>query len=413
MAYAMKLDLATKVYLEALQASRVLRNVVHKTPLDYSRTFSRITGGKVYMKLENLQKTGAFKVRGAYYKIYKLPDEAKKKGVVAASAGNHAQGVAFAASAAGIPATIVMPETAPISKIQATQGYGAKVVLHGLIYDDAYRKALEIAEETGATFIHPFDDLYVIAGQGSIAVEILHDLQDIDVVVVQIGGGGLISGIAAVVKNVLGDQVKVIGVEPESAPKMKASIDAGRIVEVNVKPSIADGLLTRRPGELTYKLVSELVDDIVTVSDDEIAHAILMLLERSKTVAEGAGAAGLAALLSGKIDVRGKKVVTIISGGNIDVTMLSRIIMRELVRQKRIVVLKTKLPDRPGTLRKLLEFLAEAKLNIIEINHDRYDPRLEPGWAEVSIIAEVPQPERLERLIDNLRRHGYEVETEY
>ena len=413
MAYAMKLDLATKVYLEALQASRVLRNVVHKTPLDYSRTFSRITGGKVYMKLENLQKTGAFKVRGAYYKIYKLPDKAKKKGVVAASAGNHAQGVAFAASAAGIPATIVMPETAPISKIQATQGYGAKVVLHGLIYDDAYRKALEIAEETGATFIHPFDDLYVIAGQGSIAVEILHDLQDIDVVVVQIGGGGLISGIAAVVKNVLGDQVKVIGVEPESAPKMKASIDAGRIVEVNVKPSIADGLLTRRPGELTYKLVSELVDDIVTVSDDEIAHAILMLLERSKTVAEGAGAAGLAALLSGKIDVRGKKVITIISGGNIDVTMLSRIIMRELVRQKRIVVLKTKLPDRPGTLRKLLEFLAEAKLNIIEINHDRYDPRLEPGWAEVSIIAEVPQPERLERLIDNLRRHGYEVETEY
>jgi len=409
----MKLDLATKVYLEALQASRVLRNVVHKTPLDYSRTFSRITGGKVYMKLENLQKTGAFKVRGAYYKIYKLPDEAKKKGVVAASAGNHAQGVAFAASAAGIPATIVMPETAPISKIQATQGYGARVVLHGLIYDDAYRKALEIAEETGATFIHPFDDLYVIAGQGSIAVEILHDLQDIDVVVVQIGGGGLISGIAAVVKNVLGNQVKVIGVEPESAPKMKASIDAGRIVEVNVKPSIADGLLTRRPGELTYKLVSELVDDIVTVSDDEIAHAILMLLERSKTVAEGAGAAGLAALLSGKIDVRGKKVVTIISGGNIDVTMLSRIIMRELVRQKRIVVLKTKLPDRPGTLRKLLEFLAEAKLNIIEINHDRYDPRLEPGWAEVRIIAEVPQPERLERLIDNLRRHGYEVETEY
>ena len=413
MAYTMKLDLATKVYLEALQASRVLRNVVHKTPLDYSRTFSRITGGKVYMKLENLQKTGAFKVRGAYYKIYKLPDEAKKKGVVAASAGNHAQGVAFAASAAGIPATIVMPETAPISKIQATQGYGARVVLHGLIYDDAYRKALEIAEETGATFIHPFDDLYVIAGQGSIAVEILHDLQDIDVVVVQIGGGGLISGIAAVVKNVLGNQVKVIGVEPESAPKMKASIDAGRIVEVNVKPSIADGLLTRRPGELTYKLVSELVDDIVTVSDDEIAHAILMLLERSKTVAEGAGAAGLAALLSGKIDVRGKKVVTIISGGNIDVTMLSRIIMRELVRQKRIVVLKTKLPDRPGTLRKLLEFLAEAKLNIIEINHDRYDPRLEPGWAEVRIIAEVPQPERLERLIDNLRRHGYEVETEY
>jgi len=407
------MDLATKVYLEALQASRVLRGVVHKTPLDFSRTFSRITGGKIYMKLENLQKTGAFKVRGAYYKIYKLPEEAKKKGVVAASAGNHAQGVAYAASVAGIPATIVMPETAPISKIQATRGYGAKVVLHGLIYDDAYRKALEIAEETGATFIHPFDDLHIIAGQGSIAVEILQDLQDVDIVVVQIGGGGLISGIAAVAKNVLGDQVKVIGVEPEAAPKMKASIEAGRIVEIDAKPSIADGLLTRKPGELTYELVSELVDDIVTVSDDEIAHAILMLLERSKTVAEGAGAAGLAALLSGKIDVKGKKVVTIISGGNIDVTMLSRIIMRELVRQKRIVILKTKLPDKPGTLRKLLEFLAEARLNIVEISHDRYDPRLEPGWAEVRIIAQAPQPERLERLVENLRRHGYEVEIEY
>lgn len=407
------MDLATKVYLEALQASRVLRGVVHKTPLDFSRTFSRITGGKIYMKLENLQKTGAFKVRGAYYKIYKLPEEAKRKGVVAASAGNHAQGVAYAASAAGIPATIVMPETAPMSKIQATRGYGAKVVLHGLIYDDAYRKALEIAEETGAIFIHPFDDLHIIAGQGSIAVEILQDLQDVDIVVVQIGGGGLISGIAAVVKNVLGDQVKVIGVEPEAAPKMKASIDAGRIVEIDAKPSIADGLLTRKPGELTYELVSELVDDIVTVSDDEIAHAILMLLERSKTVAEGAGAAGLAALLSGKIDVKGKKVVTIISGGNIDVTMLSRIIMRELVRQKRIVILKTKLPDKPGTLRKLLEFLAEARLNIVEISHDRYDPRLEPGWAEVRIIAEVPQPERLERLVEHLRRHSYEVEIEY
>lgn len=407
------MDLATKVYLEALQASRVLRGVVHKTPLDFSRTFSRITGGKIYMKLENLQKTGAFKVRGAYYKIYKLPEEAKKKGVVAASAGNHAQGVAYAASVAGIPATIVMPETAPISKIQATRGYGAKVVLHGLIYDDAYRKALEIAEETGATFIHPFDDLHIIAGQGSIAVEILQDLQDVDIVVVQIGGGGLISGIAAVAKNVLGDQVKVIGVEPEAAPKMKASIEAGRIVEIDAKPSIADGLLTRKPGELTYELVSELVDDIVTVSDDEIAHAILMLLERSKTVAEGAGAAGLAALLSGKIDVKGKKVVTIISGGNIDVTMLSRIIMRELVRQKRIVILKTKLPDKPGTLRKLLEFLAEARLNIVEISHDRYDPRLEPGWAEVRIIAEAPQPERLERLVENLRRYSYEVEIEY
>lgn len=407
------MDLATKVYLEALQASRVLRGVVHKTPLDFSRTFSRITGGKIYMKLENLQKTGAFKVRGAYYKIYKLPEEAKKKGVVAASAGNHAQGVAYAASVAGIPATIVMPETAPISKIQATRGYGAKVVLHGLIYDDAYRKALEIAEETGATFIHPFDDLHIIAGQGSIAVEILQDLQDVDIVVVQIGGGGLISGIATVAKNVLGDQVKVIGVEPEAAPKMKASIEAGRIVEIDAKPSIADGLLTRKPGELTYELVSELVDDIVTVSDDEIAHAILMLLERSKTVAEGAGAAGLAALLSGKIDVKGKKVVTIISGGNIDVTMLSRIIMRELVRQKRIVILKTKLPDKPGTLRKLLEFLAEARLNIVEISHDRYDPRLEPGWAEVRIIAEAPQPERLERLVENLRRYSYEVEIEY
>ncbi len=406
-------ELVSNIYVEALHASRILREVVHKTPLDFSRTFSKLTGGKVYMKLENLQRTGAFKVRGAYYKIYKLPEEQKKKGVVAASAGNHAQGVAFAATAAGIPSTIVMPETAPISKIQATQGYGAKVVLYGTVYDDAYRKALEIAEETGAVFIHPFDDPDIIAGQGSIAVEILEELQDIDIVVVQIGGGGLISGIASVIRNTLGDDVKIIGVEPASAPKMKASIEAGRIVEIQAKPSIADGLVTKKPGKLTFQLVSELVDDIVTVTDDEIAHAILMLLERSKTVAEGAGAAGLAAVLSGKIDVKGKKAATIISGGNIDVTLLSRIVMRELVRQKRIVIMRTKLPDRPGTLRTLLEYLAEARLNIIEISHDRYDPRLEPGWAEVTIIAEVPQIERLERLVRRLEEIGYEVELEY
>lgn len=406
-------DLVSNIYVEALHASRILREVVHKTPLDFSRTFSRLTDSKIYMKLENLQRTGAFKVRGAYYKIYKLPESQKKKGVVAASAGNHAQGVAFAATAAGIPSIIVMPETAPISKIQATQGYGAKVVLYGTVYDDAYRKALEIASDTGATFIHPFDDPDIIAGQGSIAVEILEELQDIDIVVVQIGGGGLIAGIASVIRSTLGDDVKIIGVEPASAPKMKSSIDAGRIVEIQAKPSIADGLITKKPGKLTFKLVDELVDDIVTVTDDEIAHAILMLLERSKTVAEGAGAAGLAAVLSGKIDVKGKKVVTIISGGNIDVTLLSRIVMRELVRQKRIVIMRTKLPDRPGTLRTLLEYLAEARLNIIEINHDRYDPRLEPGWAEVTITAEVPQIERLERLVKRLEEIGYEVELEY
>jgi len=408
----LKTKLYEQVFLEALRASRVLRGVVHKTPLDCSTTFSKLTGGRVFLKLENLQKTGAFKVRGAYYKIYKLPEDKKKKGVIAASAGNHAQGVAFAASRYGIPATIVMPITAPASKVLATRGYGANVVLHGSVYDEAYRKALEIAEETGATFIHPFDDLDVIAGQGSIAVEILEDLKDIDVVVVPIGGGGLISGIASVMRNLLGDSVKIIGVEPEAAPKMKKSIETGKIVEIPVKSTIADGLVTKKPGDLTYQIISECVDDIVTVSDNEIAHAIFMLLERGKTLAEGAGAAALAAVLSGKVDVKDKNVVVIISGGNIDLTLLSRIVNRELVREKRIMIIKGELPDRPGQLKEVLGILARARINILEVIHNRYDPMLEPGWARVKLIVEVPNPELIDELLSQLKSYGYMFRVE-
>jgi len=408
----LKTKLYEQVFLEALRASRVLRGVVHKTPLDYSTTFSKLTGGRVFLKLENLQKTGAFKVRGAYYKIYKLPEDKKKKGVIAASAGNHAQGVAFAASKYGIPATIVMPITAPASKVLATRGYGANVVLHGSVYDEAYKKALEIAEETGATFIHPFDDLDVIAGQGSIAVEILEDLKDIDVVVVPIGGGGLISGISSVMRNLLGDSVKIIGVEPEAAPKMKKSIETGKIVEIPVKSTIADGLVTKKPGDLTYQIISECVDDIVTVSDNEIAHAIFMLLERGKTLAEGAGAAALAAVLSGKVDVKDKNVVVIISGGNIDLTLLSRIVNRELVREKRIMIIKGELPDRPGQLKEVLGILARARINILEVIHNRYDPMLEPGWARVELIVEVPNPELIDELLSQLKSYGYMFRVE-
>jgi len=395
---------------EVRRAEVVLRNVVYKTPLDRSNTLSRMTGGEVYLKLENFQKTGAFKVRGAYYKIYKLVSEGRVGGVVAASAGNHAQGVAYASAMAGIKSTIVMPITAPSSKVNATKSYGAEVVLYGTVYDESYKKALEIAERTGSVFIHPFDDPYVIAGNGTVGLEILRDLPNVDVIIVPVGGGGLISGVASIVKSLKGS-VRVIGVEPESAPKFAVSLKEGRIVEVGVKQSLADGLLTKKPGDLTFKIVSEIVDDIVTVSEDEIAMSMVLLMERAKTVVEGAGASSVAALLGNKIDVKGKKVVALVSGGNVDLTTLYKIIMRGLARMKRIVTIRCTLPDVPGTLKNILEAIASERGNVIDIFHSRIDPHLEPGTAEVQLLVEIPEPDTINKIEEKIRALGYIIKT--
>ncbi|MEM3832325.1 MAG: threonine ammonia-lyase [Thermoprotei archaeon] len=398
----------TDIGKEVQRAEVVLKNIVYKTPLDKSNTLSRMTGGEVYLKLENLQKTGAFKVRGAYYKIHKLSPEEKARGVIAASAGNHAQGVAYASTMAGIKSTIVMPVTTPPSKINATKSYGAEVVLHGAIYDESYRKALEIADKTGSVFIHPFDDPYVIAGNGTIGLEIIHDLPDVDVIIVPVGGGGLISGIASIIKS-LRKNVKIIGVEPESAPKFTASLKEGHVVEVKTKQSLADGLLTKKPGNLTFEIVSEIVDDIVTVSEDEIAMSMVLLMERAKTVTEGAGASSVAALLNNKINVKSKKVVALISGGNADLTTLYKVIMRGLAQMKRITTIKCILPDMPGTLKNVVEIIASERGNIIDIFHSRIDPQLEPVSAEVQLLIEIPEPETINRIEEKIRSLGYSV----
>jgi len=401
-----------KLYEECIKAHNVISSYIHKTPLDKSATFSRMTDGIIYLKYENLQKTGAFKVRGALYKVHKIVQSNKSKGVIAASAGNHAQGVAYAASVFGLKSIIVMPKTASISKIEATKNYGANVILYGEVYDEAYKKAKEIAKEKGYEFVHAFDDLNVIAGQGTIALEILKELSDIDVVIVQIGGGGLASGIAIVIRKLRGKSVKIIGVEPENAPKMKLSIKSGKPIEIETKPSLADGLVTKRPGNITFKIISELIDDVVTVSEDEIAQAMYLLLERNKILAEGAGAAGLAALLSGRIDVKGKKVVTIISGGNVDLTAIYRIILRGLSSIGRIVSLKGSIPDVPGSLSKVLQIIAKERGNIVEIYHNRFEPLVDPWHAEVELIVEVPNKETVNKIIKRLKTLGLTFKAE-
>ncbi|RLF19066.1 MAG: threonine ammonia-lyase [Thermoprotei archaeon] len=389
------------------EAKEVLSQVIHRTPLIRSATFSSMTGGDVFLKLENLQKTGSFKIRGAYYKLWKLIKERNLKCCVAASSGNHAQGVAYAASLLGIKSIIVMPEYTPVAKINATMGYGAKVVLYGSTYDEAYRKALEICKEEDAVFIHPFDDPDIIAGQGTIGIEIYEDLRNVDVVLVPVGGGGLISGIAIALKKINPD-VKIIGVQAKGAPAMTLSFKKGYMVKYDNPYTIADAIIVKRPGELTFSIVKELVDDMILVDDFDISRAIFLLLERCKLVAEPAGALGLAAILSGKVDIKGKKAVAVISGGNIDMALLAKIIEKILFKERREVRIRGTLPDRPGMLKKVLEVLAEVKANIVTIEHDRFNPNLEPGMAEVTITIEVPSVGGLDEILAKLKRIGYE-----
>ena len=324
---------------------------------------------EVYLKPECLQVTGSFKVRGAYYKISQLSEEEKARGVIACSAGNHAQGVALAAQKNGIRANICIPDGAPISKVEATKSYGAQVTLVKGVYDDAYRKAVELQQESGATFIHPFNDENVIAGQGTIGLEILDELADADVVVVPVGGGGLISGVAFAVKS-LNPRCKVYGVQSAGAPSMVKSLQEHKIQKLDSVSTIADGIMVKEPGDLTYDLCSRYVDDVVTVTDDEVSTAILTLIEKQKMIAEGAGAVSLAAVMFDKIDVKGKKVVAVISGGNIDVTILSRVIGRGLLKTGRSAEFTIELPDKPGQLVVVSSIVAGLGANVVAVHHD-------------------------------------------
>ena len=389
-----------------LEARERLKGVAQRTGMVQFKALSD-ESSQVYLKTEDLQNTGSFKVRGAYIKIASLSEEERACGVIASSAGNHAQGVALAAKAFGVPATIVMPAGAPLSKVKATCELGANVVLHGTVYDDAYAEACRLQKETGATFIHPFDDPMVIAGQGTIGLEIMDDLPDVNTIVVPIGGGGLASGVAAAVK-MLHPNVRVIGVQAAGAAGMKASLDAGHIVELPSAKTIADGIAVKRPGENTFELCRQYLDQVVTVDDDEIAQAILFLMERGKMVAEGAGAAPVAAILNRKFDVTGK-VAAVISGGNIDVTMLSRIIEKGLLRAGRVSKLRIILQDRPGQLEQVSRIIGGNGANVMAIHHDRTDVDLDIRDAILEITMETQDREHAQRIIAALREAGFNV----
>ena len=390
-------------------AQERLRPILHHTELDLSSTFSAMTGGTVYLKCENRQKTGSFKIRGASNKIAAMVERGERIPVVASSAGNHAQGVACAAKKFGIPATIVMPKTAPIAKAQATEGYGAKVVLAGDCYDDAYARACEICREEGAAFLHPYNDLEVIAGQGTLGLEILGDLPSVDIVIVPAGGGGLLAGVAAAIKQV-NPRVKVYGVQAEGADAIARSFREGKLVTTETASTIADGIAVKVPGDITVELIRRYADGVLTVSDTDIADAILLLLERCKQVVEPAGATPLAAVLSGALDVKGKRVVCVLSGGNIDVSFIQSIIERGLVARHRRIKFVVTLLDRPGSLMQMLGIISASGANILQIAHDKLGEGLNPNETNVHVSLEVGGEEHGNAVIDALKEKGYAVE---
>ena len=393
------------------KAAERLKPILHHTELDYSATFSGMTGGQIYLKCENRQKTGSFKIRGASNKIAALIDAGQTGPVVASSAGNHAQGVAYAAHRFGIPATIVMPKTAPIAKAQATQGYGAKVVLAGDCYDDAYAEACRICEEEGATFLHPYNDPDVIAGQGTLGLEVLSDLPYVDIVIVPAGGGGLLAGVASAVK-LINPRVQVYGVQAEGADAIAQSFDQMKLVTTETASTIADGFAVKVPGGITVDIINRYADGVVTVSESEIANAILLLMERCKQIVEPAGATPLAAVLSGKIDVKDKSVVCVMSGGNIDVSFIQSIIERGLVARHRRIKFLVKLVDRPGSLVHLLNVIADAGANILTVEHDKLSANLNPNETSVHIACEVGGEEHGKALVEQLTAKDYAVELE-
>ncbi len=388
------------------KASHVLRSVIRKTDLIHAPLVN--PDSEIYLKTENLQITGSFKVRGAYYMMSQLTEEEKARGVIACSAGNHAQGVALAAAKNHIKSLICLPDGAPISKVEATKSYGAEVCMVNGVYDDAYKKALELKEEKNYTFVHPFDNEDVIAGQGTIGLEILEQMPDVEAVIVPIGGGGLISGVAFAIKN-LNPNIKVYGVQASGAPSMRNSIRDGKIECLDHVSTIADGIAVKEPGEHTFQYVSQYVDEIVTVTDDEISAAILALIERQKLIAEGAGAASVAAAMFNKVPIQGKKTVCLVSGGNIDVTILSRVIKRGLLMSGRTCMLNIELLDKPGQLKLVSEIIADMGGNVISIHHERANEGSDVNGCFLRITMETRDFNHIQEIRDALTKAGLKL----
>ena len=396
------------VTLQMIQeAQESLKGIARKTPLENANRL----GENIYIKSENLQLTGAFKIRGAYNKIRSLTPEEASHGVIACSAGNHAQGIALSATKLGIKSVICMPEGAPISKVEATRNYGAEVVLVPGVYDDAAREAERLSKEHGYTFAHPFNDPYVIAGQGTIGLEILEQLPEVEQVVVPIGGGGLIGGLAYAVKH-LKPACRVIGVQAAGAPSMAESLKKGEIITLSSVDTIADGIKVKTPGDLTFDMCRKYVDEVVTVTEGEIASAILTVLEKQKLVAEGAGAVGIAAAMYHKASIEGQTVCALLSGGNVDVTMLERILTRGLAKEGRTVTFSTVLPDQPHALASFLEVVSSLGANVLDVNHERRNTRAAIGSCVVQLSLETRDKAHIQEIISSLRREGYEVEEQ-
>ena len=392
-----------KLY-EFMEARERLGTIIEKTKLIHSTVFSEESGNDIYIKPENLQKTGSFKIRGAYNRIAKLTEEEKSRGVIAASAGNHAQGVAFGAQKLGIKATIVMPKHTPLIKVEATKKYGAEVILHGDVYDDAYNKAKELQAEHGYTFVHPFDDEDVIEGQGTIALEVLEEVPDAEIILVPIGGGGLISGVAAAAK-MKNPQIKIVGVEPEGAASAVAALENNEVVELSEAVTIADGTAVKKIGNTTFEYIKKYVDEIVTVSDYELMEAFLLLVEKHKIVAENSGILSVAGLK--KLNVKGKKIISILSGGNIDVLTISSMINKGLVNRGRIFTFSVDLPDKPGQLVAVSEMLSNQNANVIRLEHNQFKNLDRFHEVELQVTVETSGEEHIEKIIKNFKENGY------
>ena len=389
-----------------IKAKEKLSKVLLETHLIYSPIFSKESGNKVFIKPENLQKTGSFKIRGAYNKISNLTVDEKKRGVIASSAGNHAQGVAYGAKESGIKAVIVMPKSTPLIKVESTKQYGAEVILHGDIYDDAYKKAKELEEKEGYVFVHPFNDEDVLDGQGTIALEILEELPETDIILVPIGGGGLISGIACAAK-ILKPEIKIIGVEPEGAASAYEAIKENKVVELKEANTIADGTAVKKIGDLNFEYIKKYVDEIITVSDYELMEAFLLLVEKHKIIAENSGILSVAA--TKKIKEKNKKVVSVISGGNIDVLMISSMINKGLIRRDRIFNFSVNIPDKPGELAKVVDLIAELGANVIKLEHNQFKNLSRFKDVELQVTVETNGSEHIKNLVQTFEEKGYEV----